>query len=132
MTHTHTACPDCKKGRPVTRTGHCLACSYGACAEGDGDKVGLPAAPNVAAAIAAANRHLWRCPALLSADPDTCPVCVHITSCCPECGKSPEDMNSDDLAAHVLTDGGSVLVGCEGYQTPLLRAAYINQGGENP
>lgn len=129
MIHRHDnlgTCPGCGTGHPITPTGHCPACAATACSEGDGDRVGLPSVPevDVGRAIELVRRH-FKDPILLLTDPVCCPVCAHVTPACPECGHSLSGMDGEEVDLHVFTEGGTVLVGCEGFHTPLLRAAAV-------
>lgn len=130
MIHRHDmvgVCPGCGTGHPITPTGHCPACAAKACSEGDGERVGLPSAGvRVHNAINLVRRHLAD-PYTLLVDPACCPVCAHLSPTCPECGRNVSDMDQEEVDLHVVTDGGTVLIGCEGYHTPALRAtaAYL-------
>lgn len=128
MIHRHDmgACPGCGTGHPITPTGHCPACAATACSEGDGDRVGLPSVADVDVDRAAAFVRLhFQDPILLLTYPTCCPLCAHVTPGCPECARSFPDMAGEEVDEHVFTEGGTVLVACEGYQTPLLRAGAI-------
>lgn len=127
MIHRHDGvgdCLGCGKGHPITPTGHCPACAATACSEGDGKRVGLPTVPEVQAhrATEVIRRHLAD-PYTLLAPPGCCPVCAHLSPVCPDCGHTTADMDGEEADQHVLTDGGTVLIGCEGFQTVILRAA---------
>lgn len=127
MIHRHENlgdCPGCGRGHPITPTGHCPDCAATACSQGDGERVGLPSVPDddVDQAVDLIRQHLAD-PYTLLLPPGCCPVCAHLTDTCPECGHTVADMDGEEADQHEVTDGGTVLIGCEGYQTPILRAA---------
>lgn len=111
---------------PLSPTGYCAECVDKMCAEGDGLAAGLPPIPedkldDVIAAAARAMTHPWNC---------QCLVCLYANEKCSECGLYVWDIDAEDNH-HVIVShpdpmiNGIILIECEGYHTPALRAAGL-------
>ncbi len=111
-------------GRPLTTAGWCPECADVACGAGDGDRVGLPVPADVDAAVAALARHVDECDV---DDPTACPVCAFASIVCTECDRATDlIMRDGDWEAHRFSDDDEwVIVGCEGYVFPIVRAAAV-------
>lgn len=107
---------------PVTSMSYCAECARIACDAGEGPAVGLPVPPDIEAAIAALEAH--RCDDDPCDDARRCPVCVFGSACCGECGEWMDDLGAEAFGLHRLVVENWVAVGCEGYLTPVVRAAW--------
>ncbi len=102
----------------------CVGCSVKVCAVGNGQAARLPPPGDLDRAVRALERHVAAC-----ARPDRsgCPVCAFASVTCPECGDVSDAMG-DDASLHGFLDEW-VIVGCEGYVTPIVRAAAALAAG---
>lgn len=90
-----------------------------ACGEGRGDEIGLPALNDpdelktniIVARAMMSNVDLFDGPIEMLIDASTR---------CSECGQHPDALDDTERALHEMA-GAYVLIGCEGYHTPLLR-----------
>jgi hypothetical protein len=138
---TAAACEGCEgvsELPPITRYGYCLPCAEQACGTGRGDDVGLPVPPGgqtiydhmgVPAAwvhpvgVEALNRYVQFADDR-DTDYDFDPVIAFASITCGDCDTVSDEMSDEQRAAHLLVDEW-VVIGCEGYVTPILRAAVV-------
>jgi hypothetical protein len=127
-----TYCEGCDAdGRPLTSAGFCPICAEIAVAQGDGDRVGLPEPADVDVAIEALDTHIGECAFLDDGDPDQCPVCAFASITCPECLLESDVIEVEGIDPHEYSDEW-VIVGCEGFVMPILRAAMVWADREHP
>jgi hypothetical protein len=118
-------CQRCSSSTGISWNGFCPSCIDDACANGDGESVGLPAVPEheYDATILAVHVHDLEHP---SYDQANCMMCSLVTDVCDECDISEEMMDPEDDEAHLIVDG-IILIGCEGYHEPSFRYIYWSE-----
>ncbi|WP_394621243.1 hypothetical protein JNUCC0626_19760 [Lentzea sp. JNUCC 0626] len=120
-----TVCRECGDSElPFTPEGFCSGCAFDACADGDGDRVGLPVPTDLDTAVARLADHFvdgcWH-----TADV-ACLVCHLAHRRCGDCDLMLGDMSDSQADEHRLCANELFLaVGCQGYVTPSVRAAAL-------
>lgn len=104
---------------PLSSRGYCANCARIACSRGLGDRVGLPTVPvdRLEDAIVKARQ-------MLDEEGDTLIMGLSTTAC-DECDDDWFGVDDEDHIVVTLPGGDYVLIGCEGYHDPALRAAAL-------
>lgn len=93
------------------------------CGTGDGDRIGLPSVPPLLVDI---NVTVAR--ALISSIVEEDGILADLASVrCSECDQCPDAVGTANQ--HTMA-GAYVLIGCEGYHTPLFRAIYASRNDD--
>lgn len=115
-----SVCRACNHPRPMTFDGWCTTCAQLACAEGDGERVGLPVPDDPLRALQQMVIHLvsgvYR--------PGECWPCALLTMWCGDCDTPTPEMSAAEVTRHVLV-GPWVARGCEGFVPAAIRTAGI-------
>lgn len=126
---THKYCLQC--GTSLARliqgllpSGYCVNCAREACGEGDGERVGLPPVPEDSRdEVIVYARHV-----LEDDESETITNGLADWGYCGECDRDTSRMPTDDESHIIVQD--VVLIGCEGYHTPVFRWLALLWSGE--